>query len=159
MSTQLPAIHIVYASTSGNVEAVMEKVAATLQEYHYPVTLHRAEQTKVDVFNLTDIFILATSTWEHGEINPFWNRLLKEMEAVDLSGKNAGFVGLGDKRYEPVLFCNGMEILRHEFITRGGGEIFEPLKINGEPYNLLDTVVKEWAYNFIYKLKEFYAGK
>lgn len=142
-------MHIVYASTSGNVEAVVEKIAEVLKANGIFAELHRAEQTSLDIIKNNKLFLLATSTWEHGEINPFFDRLLSEMKTVDLKGKKAGFVGLGDLRYEPVLFCEGMEILKRTFIAGGGEEIHIPLKINGEPYELLDTSVKLWALNFI----------
>ncbi len=142
-------MQIVYASTSGNVEAVVEKITEVLKENHIFAQLHRAEQTPIDIIRDNEVFLLATSTWEHGEINPFFDRLLLEMKSENLSGKVAGFVGLGDLRYEQVLFCEGIEILKRAFIVAGGKEIHQTLKLNGEPYDILDTSVKAWAEGFI----------
>ncbi|HYD35223.1 MAG TPA: flavodoxin family protein [Vitreimonas sp.] len=138
-------VHAIYASTSGNVEAVIEKVAGILRAAGQAVELHRAEQTSLDVITNNDTFIIATSTWEHGELNPFFRKLLEEMKDQDFTGKRAAFIGLGDTRYEPVLFCQGMEIVRKAWIDQQGQQIFQTLKINGEPYHHLETVVSDWA--------------
>ncbi len=140
---------IIYASTSGNVEAVVEKVSQILTAHRISNSLHRAEQTGVDLINENSQFILATSTWEHGEINPFFSKLLAEMDGVNMVGKRAGFIGLGDSRYEPVYFAQGIKILKEKFFEKGGSEIGQTLYINGEPYGLLDTTVTEWVNNFI----------
>lgn len=146
-------INIIYASTSGNVEAVCEKVAEILKENKFEVKLNRAEQTDIKILLESEFLILATSTWEHGELNPFFKTLFDQMKEADFSGKKASFIGLGDKRYEPVLFAEGMEVVRKRFLDKGGEEIFEALRIDGEPYRFLDTDVTTWANNLAQKLK------
>lgn len=140
-------INIIYASTSGNVEAVCEKVAEILTGLNHQVILSRSEKTTMDAILHSEFLIMATSTWEHGELNPFYKNLYDQMADNDLSGKRSAFIGLGDKRYEPVLFCEAIEILKRRFIEKGGVEIGKTLKINGEPYKLLDTEVVEWCNN------------
>ena len=137
----------VYASTSGNVETVVEKIAEILGAKGIEVELHRAEKTDVSLFNQNTHFLLATSTWEHGVLNPFFQKLHKEMAKSDFSGKKAAFVGLGDTRYEPVRFCEGMDTIRATWLKQGGAEIGNPIKINGEPYHQLDSIVAAWAEN------------
>jgi flavodoxin len=143
---------IIYASTSGNVEAVVEKVSEILTAHKISNTLHRAEQTPIDLIKENSQFLFATSTWEHGALNPFFTRLLKEMTELNLTGKSAGFIGLGDTRYEPVYFCQGIKIVKEEFFGKGGSEIYQTLYINGEPYEHLDTTVTDWTNNFISSL-------
>lgn len=138
-------INIIYASTSGNVEVVCEKVCEVLSNLGHETLLHRAEQTKIEALLNSDFLILATSTWEHGELNPFFKLLYDEMGKHDLTGLKAAFVGLGDKRYEPVLFAEGMETVRRRFLKQGGQEVGEALRINGEPYSLLETEVVQWV--------------
>lgn len=150
----MPRAHAIYASTSGNVEVVVEHVATLLQAANFECDLHRAEITPVEIITQNDLFVLATSTWEHGEINPFFGKLMSEMSRLDLHGKRAAFIGLGDKRYEPVLFCGGMEQLKSVFIKQGGRVIYDALKIDGEPYHQLDSVVKPWANQLIRELNE-----
>lgn len=141
-------LHIIYASTSGNVELVCEHVASYLSD-HFQIEsiLHRAEKTDINVLLDNTKFILATSTWEHGELNPYFVNLHQQMSRQSMKDKSAGFIGLGDKRYEPVLFCEGMEIVRKTFLERGGQEVGEALKINGEPHHQLN-LVDQWCEQF-----------
>ena len=146
-------IPIIYASTSGNVESVCQAVADLLTVAGITTSLHRAEATGYEIIAANSIFILATSTWEHGELNPFFNKLYSEMLSHDLKGKKAAFIGLGDIRYEPVLFCKGIDIIREVFLRSGGTEINTTLKLNGEPYQYLNTTVLNWANRLIELLK------
>lgn len=146
-------VHIIYASTSGNVEAVCQKISDILGAQNIESVMHRAEKTDFSVIADNGLFILATSTWEHGEINPFFNKLLAEISANDLSGKKAAFVGLGDTRYEQILFCKGIDILREACLKSGGQELLTTLKINGEPYEQMDTTVATWTNRLVELLK------
>lgn len=143
--TSSKVLPIIYASTSGNVERVVEEVAAVLSREGVVTELHRAEQTGPDIFQTNSRFILATSTWAHGELNPFFVKLYENMKSLDFHDTSAAFIGLGDRRYEPVLFCEGMEILRRCWVERGGQVLGDPLKIQGEPYGVLKTVVEPWT--------------
>lgn len=147
-------MQIIYASTSGNVEIVVEKISEILSAAGIINELHRSEQTSIDVIRNNKLFLLATSTWEHGEINPFFNKLLAEMKKENLTGKKAAFVGLGDMRYEPVLFNQGIKILKKAWMDMGGEDIYELFLINGEPYGILDTRVSEWALGLVEEIKK-----
>lgn len=141
-------LQIIYASTSGNVELACEHAAGFLYS-HFQIEseLHRAEKTDINLVLENNKFIFATSTWEHGELNPYFANLHQQMSRQSLKDKYAGFIGLGDKRYEPVLFCEGMEIVRRTFIERGGQQMGEALKIDGEPHHQLD-LVEQWCNQF-----------
>lgn len=138
-------VHFIYASSSGNVEKVVETVAEIFNVGGITAHLHRAEQTSIDVITANENFVLATSTWEHGVLNPFFKKLYEELQKTRVDGKKAAFIGLGDRRYEPVLFCQGMETVRQTWLDQGGVEIGEKLRMQGEPYAQLDAVVKPWA--------------
>lgn len=146
-------VTIIYASTSGNVELVCEYVAEMLANQELSTSMHRAELTEVDVLKNHKYFVLATSTWEHGEINPYFQELLNEMKSLDLKGKYAGFIGLGDHRYEPVYFARGVDILEKVFTANGGKKLCETLKIDGDPHEILDQLVKVWVDKFILMLQ------
>jgi flavodoxin len=136
---------VIYASTSGNTEIVMETIAQVLGEYGFRSDLHRAEKTPISVIRHNHLFVFGTSTWEHGALNPFFRKLLKEMKAENLTGKSAVFVGCGDTRYEPVLFCEGIEKVRQVWEKQGGQTLGSILKIDGEPYPVLASDVTMWA--------------
>lgn len=145
-------IKIIYASTSGNVEIVCERIQKILKENNIKSKLLKAQIANIDDVKSSPITIFATSTWEHGEINPYFDNLLAQMQKTDMSGLRAGFVGLGDLRYEKLLFCEGIEILKRTFVEKGGEQISTTLKMNGEPYHQLDTIVANWTNSFISKL-------
>jgi flavodoxin I len=151
-------INAVYASTSGNTELVVESIGGFLKEAGVEVDLFRAEQSTKDVFE-SRMLIFATSTWEHGELNPFFKNLYEEMLNQDFSGKYGAFVGLGDTRYEKQLFCHGITLLYERFVERGGKLIGKQLKINGEPHTLLNNVVKSWCVDLIYDLEKLSNGE
>lgn len=138
-------VYLIYASTSGNVETVMECVSHVLGRHGFETFLCRSEQTNIEVVKKNKKFIFATSTWEHGLLNPFFDKLYEQMQTISCMGKEAAFVGLGDRRYEPVLFCEGMEKVRRLFVKVGGVEVEKALKIQGEPYDLLELTVEPWA--------------
>lgn len=149
-------VQIIYASTLGNTEFVVEKIAEYLQKRKVKVALCRAELTDISVVKNNTHFLFGTSTWNHGIINPYFDKLVSEMKNLNLDKKYAGFVGLGDYRYEEVLFCHGIEILEDLFIKRGGKKIGSILKIDGDPFDQVDTVIKDWREDFFLKLKQTY---
>lgn len=151
----LPEIQIIYASTSGNVEAVSFKVSDVLDKYRVNSKLHRADQTKLSTVTANSFFIFAASTWEHGIVNPYFDSLLTEMSESDLKGKYAGFIGLGDTRYEPINFCKGIEKLKDTFLASGGKQIGTVLKINGSPYKVLDSIIVDWTKQYNLQLRQY----
>ncbi len=148
-----PKITIIYASTSGNVETVCFKISEVLTQQGIMSELYRAESTPENVLVASQYFVFATSTWEHGEINPFFHRILTQLKTLDSTGKIAAFVGLGDTRYEQILFCRGADIIKEAFLKSGGKEVLTTLRINGEPFKYLGTTVKVWTERLIHEVK------
>jgi len=145
IESNLP-IHIVYASTSGNTEFVMDKVADVWRKMGREVFLHRSEKTDINILTKNKFFLLATSTWDHGTINPFFDRLLSEMEKLDFSDKSASFIGLGDRRYESHYFCTGMTLLKEVWEKSNGKSVGVALTIGREPFDeIIDKLVRDWA--------------
>ena len=147
-------ITVIYASTSGNVEMVVDYVANVLRETGVIVNLHRAEATDDSVLLNNDLFILATSTWGHGVLNPFFDDMLINIKDNNMSGKRTAFIGLGDTRYDEAHFCEGIKIVNKAFLKSNGTEIHRMLKINGEPHKFMDLLVKKWAKDLIEVLND-----
>jgi flavodoxin len=145
----METLHIIYASTSGNVEMVVEYAAEIWRTHNIPLELHRAEMTQASIIADNSLFVLATSTWDHGTLNPFFQPLHDAMATMSLTGKRAAFIGSGDNRYEPVHFNRGMLQLREVWQQQGGEVIHRPLTLNGDPTAKLDTFVKPWAADFL----------
>ncbi len=144
MSYQFKKVKIIYASASGNTLAVAEKVQEILLNNDFNVELIRAEFFDNN-YGKNILYLFAVSTWEHGEINPFFNEIISFASKNSFKDIKVCFVGLGDLRYEKVLFCGGMNKLRDLLIEKQAKEIVSPIRINGEPYDKLDTLVANWA--------------
>lgn len=146
MATLSAPIHIVYASTGGNTEHVMEQVAKYWREQGVTVELHRSEQTPLSVISENTNFLFSASTWDHGTINPFFTVLLEQMKTVDFTGKTASFIGLGDRRYEEHYFCAGMTLIKEVWEQNHGTSVGVALTIGREPFEeVIETAVKTWA--------------
>ncbi|MBP7700608.1 flavodoxin family protein [Candidatus Woesebacteria bacterium] len=144
-TSELP-IHIIYASTSGNTEYVMDMVAQLWREKGKKVILHRSEKTDISVVKDNHNFLLATSTWDHGTINPFFDVLLAKINKTNLTGKKSAFIGLGDRRYEKHFFCSGMTLLKEVWEKNGGESTGVALTIGREPYDdAIAKLVSDWA--------------
>lgn len=146
-------VDLIYASTSGNVEIVMETIAEELRKQHLAPVLNRAEKTPLETIKKNGHFVFGTSTWEHGMLNPHFEELYEAMKTENFNNKQAAFVGLGDRRYEPVLFCEGIELVQRLWLKSGGKKIGTILKIQGEPYEQLESLVRPWALQLAEKLK------
>src|SRR3989344_3197415 len=116
-------IYLIYASTSGNVEITMEYIAKNLNYMGFSPKLIRSETASIENIIKNKKLIFGTSTWDHGKLNPFFENLAGHMQKHNLEDKQAAFVGLGDRRYEPVLFCKGIETVRDLWLEKGGEEV------------------------------------
>lgn len=135
-------IAIIYASTSGNVEYVCQFVCRWLKEsggYKNPC-LYRSEAVNATVLERAQQLVLATSTWEHGALNPYFTPVYSYIQKNDMSGKTASFIGLGDTKYEPVLFCEGINMTERAWLKAGGNKRGDTLKINDLPHNQMEKV-------------------
>ncbi len=149
-------IEIIYASTSGNTELALEYIVEKLKKnLELKFTMNRAEFTNPDILLNNNLFILGTSTWEHGTLNPFFNNLLKVIEQNDMTNKYAAFVGCGNTKYEQVLFCKGIDIVNEAFLSKGGKQIGTTLKVDGDPHEQLDSVVSDWVNNLKPELEKY----
>ena len=138
-------ISIIYASSSGNTLFVSEFVAGKLDEQGFTTDLINADIFDPMDLNKMDHVLFATSTWEHGEIHPFFHNTIKRLDQIVLQGRKVAFIGTGDRRYEPILFCGGMEILRKKVLSRGADEILSPLRLDGDPRPNADSTVSKWV--------------
>ncbi len=141
----MTSLHIIYASTSGHTEYVVDRLLATVKGVQ--AEKQRAELTKPEDLLRGDVLVLASSTWNtggpEGQLNPHMFALLMDRAAqIDLAGKKVAVIGLGDARYH--FTCAAAEHLE-TFVTSHGGTLIAPtLRIINEPYGQEKTVEK-WA--------------
>ena len=155
-ATILPvsSLHIIFASTSGHTEYVVDTLIASLQG-KLQIEKQWAESAKPEDLLRGDILLLASGSWNtggiEGQMNPHMHALLKEKAAsIDLNKKKVAVIGLGDARYRYT--AKAADHLEEFVKTHGGVLICKSLRIINEPYGQEKTVQK-WGEQLLGKLK------
>ena len=152
----MSSLTIVYASTSGHTEYVVDTLAQFLQEKGIStITKQIAEKTQAEDLLKGDLLLLASSTWNtgnvEGQLNPhMYALLLDRAKSVDLKGKKVAVIGLGDERY--FYTANSVNHLKEFVASHAGTLILDPLKIVNEPYGQ-EKKVQEWGSKLLQALR------
>jgi flavodoxin I len=146
---QRRSLHIVYASTSGHtqyvVEALIDSLKSTTPGWEIEETMAEKAQPQ-DLLN-GDVLLLASATWNtggtEGQLNPHMSVLLQDKaKTLDLAGKPCACVALGDHRY--FYTSRAAEHLQHYVKTHHGRLITPTLKIIDEPYGQ-EEAIRVWG--------------
>lgn len=147
------SLHIVFASTSGHTEYVVDTLAACLSEAApaWEIERQMAEQTQPLDLLRGDILLLASSTWNtggiEGQLNPHMEVLLQEQaQDVNLAAKPCACIGLGDHRY--FYLARAADRLQRFVEAHHGQLILPTLRIVDEPYGHEETV-RAWAMQLV----------
>ncbi len=145
----MPSLHILYASTAGHTEFVVDRVIERLNERNPSLVLSRvrADSATPDDVTKGDVLLLASGTWNtggiEGQLNPYLHFLLRQKAAgIDLKGKRVAVIALGDRRYRYTAKSRDHLV---EFVQTHGGEVLgEPLVIVNEPYGQ-ESAIDAWT--------------
>ena len=145
----MPSLQIIYASTSGHTEYVVQKIADELRRTNSGIVVHtqRAENATAEDLQRGDALLLGSGTWNtggiEGQLNPHMHEFLHDRaNHADLKKKNVFIVSLGDDRYRYTTRAGGH--LR-TFAVAHGGIVIEPiLTIVNEPYDK-EAVIVAWT--------------
>ena len=145
----VPSIRIVYATTSGHTEYVVKEIQQYAQAKwpQLSMELKRAETAASEDLSNVDLLILATSSWNtgnvEGQLNPHMFHFLMDIaKDVKLNGQKVAAIGLGDERY--FYTCKAADHLE-DYIKTHGGTLLQPtLRIINEPYGQ-EEKFHEWA--------------
>lgn len=141
-------LSIVYASSTGHTEFVVDTLAAFLEKNaDLRISRQRAETTKPEDLKKGDILLLACGSWNtggpEGQMQPHMHDLLTGRAAgVDLSTMPAAAIGLGDDRY--FYTARAADKLGDWLKTRNANLLLPPLKIINEPFDQ-KTKIELWA--------------
>lgn len=143
------SLHIVYASTSGNTEYVVDELVAYMQRTMPNVNIERQRAELAHPKDLLrgDILILGSGTWNtggsEGQLNMHMHALIHDRaKDLDLDGKYITFISLGDDRYYYRTRCTE-HFLR--FQREHNGTLFvPPLVLVNEPYGQEERIHR-WA--------------
>lgn len=143
------SLHIIFASTSGHTEFVVQTLVDHLKNKapHTLVEVQRAERAQAEDLLKGDVLLLASGSWNtggvEGQLNPHMYALLMERcAALPLAGKRVLFVALGDDRYR---YTANAAVHLANFVREHGGEhVGKTLKVVNEPYGQ-EVAVHAWA--------------
>ncbi len=143
------SLHIIYASTSGHTEFVVQTLVDHLaaKAPHLNVEVQRAEAAKPEDLQRGDVLLFASGSWNtggiEGQMNPYMHRFLHDQcGAVQLGGKKVLIIALGDERYR--YLCNSGHHLRQFVMNHGGEQLGHMLKVVNEPYGQ-EALVQAWG--------------
>ena len=147
----MASLHIIYASTSGHTEHVVDTLIALLAAKGVKIAKQRAEESAPEDLLKGDVLLLASGTWNtggiEGQLNPHMHDFLKiRAKDIDLKEKSVAVIALGDARYRYTAKAD--EHLK-EFVEKHHGKILgEPLKIVNEPFGQ-EEAVRAWGGSFL----------
>lgn len=151
----MASILIVYGTGGGNTEIVCQKVVQTLSEFSdSEVKLVKAKIVNIEDIVASDILILASPTYGHGQLERYMEKLVNKcLKAdIDLDGKKAAVIGLGNALYDSDYFLESSKILINFLIESGAEVVVEPLLVSKSPIPFLKDVVPEWTKSFLSKI-------
>ncbi|MCY8453586.1 flavodoxin [Bacillus spizizenii] len=143
-------ILLVYATMSGNTEAMADLIEKGLQEAE--VEADRFEAIDIDnaqLFNDYDHIIMGTYTWGDGDLPDEFLDLAEDMDEVDFSGKTCAVFGSGDTAYE--FFCGAVDTLEAKIKERGGEIVLPSVKIENNPDGEEEEELMEFGRQFAKK--------
>jgi len=133
---------IIYASKRGKTREMSEQIRDILAQYDVNSEILKAKMIGPDDLMKYDVLILGSSTWGHGDLQDDFQKLEREMEDLDLTGKYAVCFGPGNSRFPR--FCEAVEILYHRAKNCNAKILNSSLKVDQLGDNIEDKT-EEWA--------------
>jgi flavodoxin I len=117
-------IGLFYGSTDGHTADVAARLKARLDALLPP-----GSEEAVELFDVADYYleemldfpclILGAPTWNHGQLQRDWERVIEEFGALDLRGKRAAVFGLGDQVGYPDTFADALFFIADQLRAAG----------------------------------------
>jgi len=123
---------IIYASMTGNTEEISEIIEDQLIHLGVEVERLEAEDAEENFFDDADICVLATYTYDEGELPFDLEDFYDDLPEQDLSGKIYGVVGSGDSDLYPDFFCVAADEFDRLFSEAGAKRGHEVVRIEND---------------------------
>ncbi|MBE9041859.1 flavodoxin FldA [Oscillatoriales cyanobacterium LEGE 11467] len=115
-------IGLFFGSTTGKTEAIAEMIQEMLGED--VVTLHNmADVEDVSELDAYENLIVASPTWNIGDLQDDWEALYDDLDNLDFSGKTVAYFGTGDQIGYSENFMDAVGILEEKISEKGGKTI------------------------------------
>ena len=145
----MASLHIIFASTSGNTEYVIDTLIEHLKtaQSDLEVTKQRAEEAQGDDLKKGDVLLLASATWNYDAVEGYLNMHMRELldkrcKDVELEGRKVALITLGDDRY--YYTGRATERFMQFLMQKKAKSCTMPLLIINEPYGQEEKIQK-WA--------------
>ena len=126
-------VGLFYGSTTGKTADAAEQLQAALGGESV-VALHDIADCTADDFATYEYFIMASPTWDIGELQADWEGFFPDLDDVDFSGKTVAYFGTGDQAGYDDNFMDAMGILE-EKISELGGKTVGYWPVEGYEFN------------------------
>ncbi|WP_159722308.1 flavodoxin [Enterococcus sp. CSURQ0835] len=123
---------IVYASMTGNTEGISEILEEQFKANDVDVERVEADDADDDFFDDADICVVATYTYNDGELPFDLEDFYEELPDQELDGKVFGVVGSGDSELYPDYFCHAADAFEEAFEKTGAKKGHETVKIEND---------------------------
>lgn len=101
-------VGIFFGTNTGNTETVVEKLKDSMESNGFEIDVHDMSSASVDDFGEYENIIIASPTWNDGELQDDWDAVIDDVKGFNFAGKNLGFVGLGDQEGYPDNFLDAL---------------------------------------------------
>jgi flavodoxin I len=137
-------IAVIYASMSGNTEAIADIIATDLRGQNHDVFLNDivSVQTASELLNY-DLTFIGMYTWGDGDYPDECLDMMEELEQLDLEKHPFAIFGSGDTSYPD--FCGALDQLQKLIEEQGGESVVEPLKIEFNPEPEDEAEIKKFV--------------
>ena len=141
-------LHIVYTTSTGHTEFVIDTLITCLQEAssNLHIVKQRAETTEPEDLKKNDMLLLACGSWNtgniEGQVQPHMYTLLEKAKEINLQGLPAAAIGLGDDRY--YFTARAAEKLTDFLASHHATLLLPALKIINEPFDQKKKI-EAWA--------------
>lgn len=112
------SIGLFFGSTTGKTEYIAEMIQQEFGED--VVTLHNIAEVADSDFEAYENLIIASPTWNIGELQSDWEGYFPELDNIDFSGKKVAYFATGDPVGYTDNFMDAMGILAEKISEQGG---------------------------------------
>ncbi len=110
-------VGIFYGSTEGTTERIVTMIQEKLGGEDVAELLN-VDSASAEDFDAYPCIILASSTWEIGELQEDWETFIDELDDADLDGKKIAYVGTGDADGYPDTFLDALGLIHERIADR-----------------------------------------
>ena len=137
---------IIYASMSGNTEAIADLIEKGLKEAGAEAEKFEAMDIDGSVFTEYNHLLIGAYTWGDGELPDEMLDLYDEMDDYDFSDKTIALFGSGDTAYD--IFCGAVDLLAEKIQDNKGSLAIESLKVECFPDGEQEDACLEFGRQF-----------